>query len=160
MKIPVLVFASSMLAVTGAVSSAFAEAADEQKMFTPPQIKWSAGPASIPAGAQMAALYGDASKQGPFAIRLKLPKGYRIAAHSHPKPEVVTVLSGTVRLNMGEKVDAAKTHLFPTGSFYATPPGMVHQFSVDEDTVVQVNSIGPWGITYVNAKDDPRKKTQ
>lgn len=49
--------------------------------------------------------------------------------------------------------------VFPAGSFYATPPGMVHQFAAD-DTVVQGNSTGPWGINYVNPKDDPRQKSQ
>ena len=28
------------------------------------------------------------------------------------------------------------------------------------DTVVQVHAIGPWGITYVNPADDPRKAKQ
>jgi hypothetical protein len=27
-----------------------------------------------------------------------------------------------------------------------------------EETIVQVHGIGPWGITYVNEADDPRKK--
>ena len=45
-------------------------------------------------------------------------------------------------------------------SFYATPSGMVHQFTADEDTVVQVNTTGPWGINYVNPKDDPRQQSQ
>jgi quercetin dioxygenase-like cupin family protein len=160
MKIAVFIVAGSVLAATGGVSSALAQAADEQKMFTPQEIKWSPAPASLPAGAEMAVLYGDASKEGLFAVRIKLPKGYRIPPHSHPKPEVVTVLSGTARLGMGETDDAAKAHAFPAGSFYATPAGMVHQFSADEDTVIQINSIGPWGINYVNPKDDPRKKTQ
>jgi len=154
MKILVIALASSVLAGIGVVSSA-ADTADEQKMFTPEDIKWSPAPPSVPAGAEVAALYGDASKEGMFAIRLKLPKGYRVPPHSHPKPEVVTILSGTVRLGMGEKA-----HVFPAGGFYATPPGMVHHFSADEETVVQINSMGPWGITYVNPKDDPRNKGQ
>jgi hypothetical protein len=36
-------------------------------------------------------------------------------------------------------------------------PGMEHYVFADEDTVVQLNSNGPWGLTYVNPKDDPRK---
>lgn len=156
MKIPVLVLASGILAATGVISSA--QTAGEQKMFTPQEIKWSPGPASLPAGAEMAILYGDASKEELFAMRLKVPKGYSIAPHSHPKPEVTTVLSGTARLGMGEAADPAKAHVFSAGSLWVNP-GMVHYFSADEDTVVQVNSIGPWGITYVNEKDDPRKNT-
>ena len=66
-----------------------------------PQIKWAPGPASIPAGAEAAVLYGDPSKEGLFALRLKLPKDYRIPPHTHPKPEVVTVISGTFRLGNG-----------------------------------------------------------
>jgi quercetin dioxygenase-like cupin family protein len=159
MKIPALILASGIVA-TGAVSSASAQTAGEQKMFTPQEIKWTSAPASLPAGAEMAVLYGDASKEGLFAIRIRVPKGYRVAPHSHPKPEVVTVLSGTTRLGMGESADADKEHVFTAGSFYATPPGMVHYLAADEDTVMQVNSIGPWGITYVNAQDDPRQKTQ
>ncbi len=27
-----------------------------------------------------------------------------------------------------------------------------------EEVIVQLNGIGPWGVTYVNPADDPRKK--
>ena len=27
-----------------------------------------------------------------------------------------------------------------------------------EETIVQVHGVGPWGFTYVNPADDPRKK--
>ena len=37
---------------------------------------------------------------------------------------------------------------------------MTHFAFIDEDTVVQINRNGPWGLTYVNPKDDPRQKTQ
>jgi hypothetical protein len=36
-------------------------------------------------------------------------------------------------------------------------PGMQHYVYADEETVLQLNSNGPWGLTYVNEKDDPRK---
>jgi hypothetical protein len=32
---------------------------------------------------------------------------------------------------------------------------MAHYAFTDEETVVQINSNGPWGINYVNPKDDP-----
>ena len=153
-RIAMSVVVGGVLATTG-ISTGIAQSLDEQKMFTPQDIKWSPGPASLPPGAQVAALYGNPTKEGLFAIRLKVPKGYHVPPHSHPKPEVATVLSGTVRLRMGDK-----EHVFPAGSFYATPPGMVHQFAADEDTVIQINSTGPWGINYVNPKDDPRQKSQ
>lgn len=153
-KLAMLTVASGALA-TAAIPSAIAQSHEEQKGFTPLDIKWSPAPPSLPAGAEVALLYGDATKEGLFALRIKVPKGYRVPPHTHPKPEIGTVLSGTVRLGMGDK-----DQVFPAGSFYATPPGMVHHFVADEDAVVQVNSTGPWGITYVNPKDDPRQKSQ
>ena len=105
-------------------------------------------------------LYGDPGKEGLFALRLKLPKGYHIPPHTHPKPEVVTVVSGTFRLGMGETADQSKAKSLPSGSFFALSPGMAHFAYADEDAVVQLNSNGPWGITYVNPKDDPRQKSQ
>jgi hypothetical protein len=100
------------------------------------------------------------SKEGLFAFRLKVPQGYHSAAHTHPKPEIVTVLSGTARLGMGTTADHDKAQALPAGSFFALSPGSEHYFFADEDTVVQINSTGPWGINYVNPKDDPRPKTQ
>jgi quercetin dioxygenase-like cupin family protein len=123
-------------------------------------VKWVKGPPSIPAGAEVAVLYGDPTKEGLFAFRIKMPKGYQVPAHTHPKPEIVTVISGTFRLAPGESADHAKAHVLPAGSFFAMAPGMAHAAFADEDTVVQINSTGPWGITYVNPKDDPRQKTQ
>ena len=116
--------------------------------------------ASLPAGAELAVLYGDPSKEGVFAMRLKAAKGYYIPPHTHPRPEINTVISGTVRLGMGETADHSKAQPLPVGSFFTLSPGMAHSVFFDEDTVVQVNTSGPWGINYVNPKDDPRQKTQ
>jgi quercetin dioxygenase-like cupin family protein len=93
-------------------------------------------------------------------VGLKLPKDYAIPPHTHPKPEIVTVLSGTVRLGMGDAADRSKAQPLPAGSFFALSPGMAHFVFFDEDTVIQLNSTGPWGLSYVNPKDDPRQKTQ
>lgn len=145
-----------LLAAPAATS---AQTADH-KIVTPQEIKWGAAPPSIPPGAEAAVLYGDPGKEGLFSLRLKLPKGYHIPPHTHPKPEVVTVISGAFRLGMGEKADQAKAQRLPAGSFFALSPGMAHFAYAEEDTVVQLNSTGPWGLTYVNPADDPRKKTQ
>lgn len=134
--------------------------AQDHKILTANEIKWAAGPPSLPPGAQTAVLFGDPSKGELFAMRLKLPKGYRIAPHTHPKPEIVTVISGTFHLGMGETADQAKAQPLPAGSFFALQPGMAHYAFADDDTVIQLNSTGPWTLTYVNPKDDPRQKTQ
>lgn len=146
------------LAAAASVPKALAQTA--HAIVGPNEVKWSPGPPSIPPGAQAAVLYGDPGKEGLFVLRLKLPKGYRLAPHTHPKPEIVTVISGTFRLGMGETADQSKVQPLGAGSFFAMPPGMAHFAFTDEDTVIQLNATGPWTLTYVNPADDPRKKTQ
>ena len=154
-------FDSWHAALRGALAAMFCLtptlAMDEHKVLTPNDVTWGPAPASIPKGAQAAAIYGDASKDGMFALRLRLPQGYHIPPHTHPKPEVVTVLSGTLRLGEGGAADKANTKPLPAGSFFVMTPGMQHYVYADEETVLQLNSNGPWGLTYVNDKDDPRK---
>ena len=146
-----------IVVLAGAASAATAQTADAHKIVSPQDIKWGPAPASLPPGAELAVLYGDPSKEGEFAMRLKGAKGYHIAPHTHPKPEIVTVISGTVRLGMGETADHGKARQLPVTSFFALSPGMAHYIFFDEDTVVQINTSGPWGLNYVNPKDDPRK---
>jgi quercetin dioxygenase-like cupin family protein len=162
MKRHILLNIAAMTAIVLAslAGSAVGQETGEHKVISPQDIKWGPAPPSVPAGAQAAVLYGDPGKDGLFAFRLKVPKGYHIAPHTHPKPEIVTVLSGTVRLGMGTTADHDKAQVLPAGSFFALTPGSEHYFFADEDTVVQLNSTGPWGINYVNPKDDPRQKTQ
>jgi quercetin dioxygenase-like cupin family protein len=133
-------------------------AAQSDVILDAQEIKWGPAPPSIPQGAQATVLCGDPSKEGLFSLRLKLPKGYAIAPHTHPKPEIVTVISGTFRLGMGEKADSSKGRALPAGSFFALSPGMAHFAYADADTVIQLNSTGPWTLTYVNPADDPRNK--
>src|SRR6188472_143382 len=67
----------------------------DQTLLTPAEIQWAPAPAVLPAGAQGAVLYGDPTKDGLFAMRFKLPKGYRVAPHTLSKAGTFTVISGT-----------------------------------------------------------------
>ena len=140
------------------LASAVGQEAGEHKFFAPQDILWVPAPPSLPPGAQAAVLYGDPGKEGLFALRLKVPKGYHIPPHTHPKPEIVTVLSGTARLGMGTADDHDKAQALPAGGFFAMPARSVHSFFAEDATVIQLNSSGPWGINYINPKDDPRPK--
>lgn len=121
------------------------------------EVEWKAGPASMRPGAQAAVLYGDPSKEGVFVMRLKLPPGFRIAPHTHPKPEILTVISGGFHIGMGTVADETKSQRLGPGSFFAFDPGLAHYAHAEEETVVQLSSTGPWTINYVNPADDPRR---
>jgi quercetin dioxygenase-like cupin family protein len=125
-----------------------------------PDVQWSAGPPSLPPGAEMAVLEGDPSKAAMFTMRLKLPAGYRIPPHTHPKTERVTVLSGNVGFGMGRDFYESKLQTLSAGSFFVLDPGMPHFVQASEETVVQLNAMGPWSIKYIRASDDPRHRPQ
>jgi quercetin dioxygenase-like cupin family protein len=147
----------SAFAALGA-GAALSAGTQTQGAVAPQDITWGPASPALPPGAQAVVLYGDPSKEGLFAIRLKLPKGYRVPPHTHPQPEIVTVISGVFHIGMGDTADDSKAKALPAGSFIAIEPGMAHFAFFDEETVIQTNSKGPWGITYVNPKDDPRKQ--
>lgn len=135
-------------------------AADDHKMITPKDIKWSPAPPILPKGAESSVLHGDPTRQGFFVMRVKLPAGYQVPPHTHPVNEVVTVISGNFKLGMGSEADKSKAQDMPAGSFFEFAPGRPHFAYTDEETVLQITTDGPWGLTYVNPKDDPRQKTQ
>lgn len=155
LKQEIFFFAVMLLA---AASVSFAQGPQADSTFRPDQLKWTAGPPSLPAGAQIAVLEGDPTKQGPFTIRLKFPDGYRIPPHWHPSLEHVTVISGTFNLAEGEKADTSKGTELPPGSFFLRAPKAPHFAWATGETVIQLHGMGPWGINYVNPADDPRKK--
>ena len=127
------------------------------KVILPGEVEWKESPA-LPPGAKVAVLEGDPAKEGYFAMRVRMPDGYRIPPHWHPAPERVTVISGTFHHGRGEKFDKSAARALPAGSYSSMPPGTRHFAWAEGETVVQVTTIGPWGITYVNPADDPRKK--
>jgi hypothetical protein len=61
---------------------------------------------------------------------------------------------------MGETADQSKAQPLPGGSFFALPPGTAHYVFVNEETIVQISTNGPWGLNYINPEDDPRQKSQ
>ena len=120
-------------------------------------LKWGPAPAVFPKGAELAVLSGDPFKPGVFVLRVKMPAGYKIQAHHHPTDEMVTVISGDFALGMGDKFDSAKGMKFKSGGFVNAMAGMNHYAWTTSGAVVQVTAVGPFGMTYVDPKDDPSK---
>lgn len=152
----------SHLALVGApligcmMSVAFADHEEGIVLNVPGKIEWNDGPPSLPKGAKIAVLEGDPAKEGPFVFRVKIPDGYRIPPHTHPKVERVTVISGAFNIGMGDKFDQEKTQAMPAGSYGYWKEGMQHFVWTKGETVVQFHGMGPWSIKYVNPGDDPR----
>ena len=133
--------------------------APPQNAFSPDQIQFGPVPPVLPAGAQLAVLEGDPMGSfGAFTIRLKMPDGYRIAPHWHPKRENVTVISGSFKVGMGDSFDASKMTAFQVGSFAYLDPSMHHYGMAVGETVVQIHGPAPFQINYVNPADDPSMK--
>lgn len=130
-----------------------------QNTFTPDQIKWGPPPPFVAAGAQLAVLEGDpGASSGEYTVRLKMPDGYKIAPHWHPKRENVTVISGNFKVGMGDAFDESKMMVFGPGSFAYLDPDMHHYAMASGPAIVQVHGISPLQFNYVNPADDPSKK--
>lgn len=136
-----------------------AQSGTPHNAFTPDQIKWGAAPPFVNPGAQLAVLEGEpTASSGDFTIRLKMPAGYRIAPHWHPKRENVTVISGNFKVGMGDKFDVSKMMTFGPGSFAYLDPDMHHYAMAEGPAIVQVHGVSPLQFNYVNPADDPSKK--
>lgn len=144
-----------LIGAGGAVAIAQTEKADFI-MVKPGDLKWTEVN-SLPPGAKAVVIEGQMDKAGPITARLSLPANYQIPPHWHPQVERVTVLSGTFNYGMGDKLDKQASTALPAGSVIVMPSKMHHYAWTTEPTVVQLNVTGPWGITYINPADDPRK---
>lgn len=136
-----------------------AQTGHPQNVFKPDQIQWGPAPPFVNPGAVFAVLEGDpTASSGDFTIRIKMPSGYKIAPHWHPKRENVTVISGTLKVGMGDTFDVSKMGDFPAGSFAYMDPDMHHYVMASGETIVQVHGQSPVVFNYVNPTDDPSKK--
>ncbi|MCI0415681.1 cupin domain-containing protein [bacterium] len=122
------------------------------------QAKWGPAPPALPAGAQSAVLSGDPMTDSPFTVLVKFPANYSVAAHSHPKNENVTIISGTLYMGMGDKLDHSAGTGLSTGGYALMPANMNHYVYTKVETVFTIHGQGPVEFKYVNPADDPRSK--
>src|SRR5262245_52444957 len=151
-------FVQAFMIGAAALAGSFLVLPAQAGVFSPDKIQWGPAPDVLPKGAEAAVLYGDPTKEGQFALRLKLPSGYHVPPHSHPVDENITVISGTFKLGIGETADPSKVEALSAGSFFSLSPAMNHFVYADEATVIQINTVGTWDLAYVSPKDDPRKR--
>jgi hypothetical protein len=120
-------------------------------------LKWADVP-TLPPGAKVAVIEGPPNEAVPFMMRLRFPANYKIPAHWHPAIEHLTVLSGSFNMGIGDKLDVTKTKALSVGGVMIIQPKIPHFAWTKEEVMVQVHGVGPWGITYVDPADDPKKK--
>ncbi len=121
----------------------------------PDNAKWADFP-PFP-GVKLAAIHGNPSQPGPFVYRLWFPANYQVPPHFHPVDENVTIISGSVNLGHGDRVDKSQGKRYVAGDFFRVPATMHHYGWFTEETVIQVHSVGPTGYTQVNPGDKPGK---
>jgi|SRR5690348_9728206 hypothetical protein len=135
--------------------SALPARANDDVFINKEQMKWGDAPPTLPKGAKLAVLQGDPSKPGPFTLRLLAPKNYRIAPHWHSQTENLTVISGTLYLGMGDKMNMKSARALKAGGYHYLPAKMNHYAITKGQAVIQVSGEGPFDINYLNPKDDP-----
>ena len=148
-----------------ALSAAFVAAQEKQtpgiakkaKIFSAAELQWRDAAPSLPTGAQVVVLDGDPRQEGSFTMRLKMSAGYRIPPHTHPTAERVTVISGVVRLGIGEKFDESAGREMKAGDFATVPPGVPHFAWAIGEAVLQIQSEGPFERKFVEPPDEPRR---
>ncbi len=113
--------------------------------------------AEFPPSVRLAVVVGLPSEPGPFTIRVKVPHDVKLMPHKHPEDRVYTVISGVFYIGLGNEFDASKLQAYPPGAVIILPGNTAHfHWAKSSEYVTQVTAIGPLGLEYLNAKDDPR----
>jgi len=119
-------------------------------------IDWKPFPAFPPA-VRLAVVVGQPSEPGPYTIRVKVPHGEKLMPHKHPEDRAYTVISGIFYIGLGDQFDASKLEAYPTGAVVILPGNTPHfHWAKSGEYVTQVTAMGPLGLEYLSAKDDPR----
>jgi len=122
----------------------------------PEEIDWKPF-AAFPPAVRLAVVVGQPSQEGPYTVRVKVPHGVKLMPHRHPEDRVYTVISGVFYIGLGDQFGAEKLVAYPPGAVVILPGNTSHfHWAKSGEYVTQVTAIGPLGLEYIDAKDDPR----
>lgn len=139
------------LAVALTLASTMSFAVIKPVVVNPDTLQWH--PANDLQGAEVAVISGNPEKKEPFIARVKLPANFKIPVHTHDINEYDTVMTGTLYLGSGAKFDTDHALEVPAGSFVMIPAKLQHYAWTKEETILQVNGVGPWGMIYNHDKN-------
>jgi quercetin dioxygenase-like cupin family protein len=129
------------------------------RSILPEDIEWKPFSA-FPPEARLAVLVGEPQKPGPYMVRVKVPSGIKLMPHKHPEDRIYTVMSGVFYIGLGEQFDGDKVKAYPPGSVIVLPGDTPHfHWAKSGEYVTQVTAIGPLGLEYIDAKNNPRHKS-
>ena len=129
---------------------------DVFKTILPEDVDWKPFP-SFPPPVRLAVVVGQPSEPGPYTIRAKAPHGAKLMPHRHPEDRVYTVISGVFYIGLGEQFEADKLQAYPPGSVIVLPGDTPHfHWAKSGEYITQITALGPLGLEYLDAKDDPR----
>ena len=115
--------------------------------------------AAFPPSVRLAVVVGEPSEAAPYTIRVKVPHGEKLMPHRHPEDRVYTVISGVFYIGLGDQFDPDKLQAYPPGSVVVLPGNTPHfHWAKSSEYITQVTAIGPLGLEYISAKDDPRNR--
>jgi hypothetical protein len=125
------------------------------RSILPEEIDWKPFPA-FPLSARLAVLVGEPTQAGPY-----VPSGVKLMPHRHPEDRIYRVMSGVFYIGLGDQFDGDKVKAYPPGSVIVLPGDTWHfHWAKSGEYVTQVTAIGPLGLEYRDAKDDPRKQNR
>lgn len=113
-------------------------------------VAWRSCPANLPPDCEIAVLEGDPREPDLFTVRFRLGENLVMPAHTHPKDERVTVLSGAMAVAFGRDATRDRASRFGPGDYYVNAREAVHTVWVDEVSVIQITGIGPWEAHFVD----------
>ena len=129
---------------------------DVFRSVLPEEIDWKPF-AAFPPSVLLAVVVGEPSQAGPYTIRVRVPHGVKLMPHRHPEDRVYTVISGVFYIGLGDQFNPDKLQAYPPGGVIVLPGNTSHfHWAKSSEYVTQVTAIGPLGLEYINAKDDPR----
>ena len=119
----------------------------------PIDLRWGPPCPCLAPGVPAAVVTGDPTKEGLYVVRLKIPAGYKIPAHTHPQDEHLTVISGSLHFGLGGELDDAKAKTLKVCENAHAAKRIPHFAFTTEETVIQVHGLGPERITFVDPAD-------
>lgn len=121
----------------------------------PKDVKWTSSSNNPKSSVEMATLYGDLNKPGPYCILVKWYPGYMSAPHSYATDRLSTVVSGAWCVNSGKDFDPNHCIEVPAGVFVKRVAHTPHYDGVKKDAkepaIIAIFGIGPVDFKLVDS---------